>query len=421
MKKTIVSTLALALLFSCGLSVNAQGESGGPAQKSSLTKSVVSVATLPKVTGAFQVGTTNFDWVDVSRKDSLTSDPKDNRELMVQVWYPIDNGNGKAKETYIPSPVNGIESLAHQFGMGDQFAEINKIDTDTYKDAALSNQRNQYPVVLFSHGLGRARWEYQSITRELASHGYIVVSVDHTDFNLGTEFKDGRFVPIAHLVPDFTKMDEYINQIWVKDLQFVIRQLVKVNQHDEAHNFKGKLDLSKIAAVGHSFGGAAAARALQLEPKIKAAIDLDGSLVGLTGKSGKMEKPFAFIKTEDHAGDLNGVNEYPTPPGMDPKVIQDQMEAYRIRYEQAIQGDDAYDITIAGTRHKDHPHNDHMSFTDHPLLKQYYGDASPFVADLPGAVNPADFYQITNNIILSFLDKYLMGKRNTLFELRIDK
>jgi len=118
---------------------------------------------------------------------------------------------------------------------------------------------------------------------------------------------------------------------------------------------------------------------------------------------------------------LNGVSEHPVPPGFDPKVIQDTFETYAARYEQAIQGDDAYDITVVGTEHPERPHNDHLSFTDHPLLKPYYGDGSLFAADLPGAVNPADFYENVNNVILSFLNKYLNGKRNTMFDLRIDK
>ena len=35
------------------------------------------------------------------------------------------------------------------------------------------------PVIIFSHGLGGMRTTYSGICCDLASHGYIVVSVEH--------------------------------------------------------------------------------------------------------------------------------------------------------------------------------------------------------------------------------------------------
>ncbi|WP_274365001.1 alpha/beta hydrolase family protein [Paenibacillus thermotolerans] len=415
-KAAIAGILAATTLLSSGLTASAQASTEALTENASQQESSA-IVSLPKTTGSYQVGTTNFDWVDSSRKDLFTSDPNDYRELMVQVWYPIDNGKGKIKETYIPSPVKGIESLAKSLGMGEQFAAINNIDTDTYRDAILSNREAKYPIVLFSHGFGRARWEYQSITRELASHGFIVFSVDHTHLGFGTEFKDGRFVPFSpvNMAVDFKKMDENINQLWVKDLQFVIRQLDKINKVPGTPNFENRLDLDNIAAVGHSFGGAAAARALQVEPRIKAAINMDGSFVGLSVSSGKMNKPFAFIKTEAHAKDLEGEPVLPPmPPGVDAQQVLDQYKEYAARYKKAVEGD-AYDITIAGTTQ-----NEHMSFTDHPLLKSYYLEGSPFVIRDPKS-DPNDFYKLTNSLILSFLEKHLIGKTNTLFDVKIEK
>ncbi|TLS51665.1 alpha/beta fold hydrolase [Paenibacillus antri] len=411
MKKLAVGLTAAVAIVSSGLAIPAEA-AGDPATTEIKKVSAAHAVALPDTTGDYQVGTTNFDWVDLSRKESFTLVPDDHRELMVQVWYPIDSVEGFEKETYIPSPANGIESVAASLGMGPQFSAVNEVDTGTYKDALLSDEESKYPIVLFSHGLGRARWEYQSITRELASHGYIVFSIDHTYMNFGTEFKDGRFVPLSpSLVPDFKAMDDYINQVWVKDLQFVVRKLAVLNRTENKLNLKNKLDLAKIAAIGHSFGGATSARALQVEPKIKAAVNMDGSFVGLSTESGAMTKPFAFLKTEAHAKDLSGENELPpTPPGMDPRVIADQFKEYAVRYEKAVEGD-AYDITIAGTTHFDH-----LSFTDHPVLKPYYQDGTPF---FDNGKNPNDFYELANSLLLSFLDKHLRGKSPTLFDAAI--
>ena len=40
-------------------------------------------------------------------------------------------------------------------------------------------QKGLHPVVLFSHGLGGMRTTYNGICSDLASHGYVVASVEH--------------------------------------------------------------------------------------------------------------------------------------------------------------------------------------------------------------------------------------------------
>ena len=120
-------------------------------------------------------------------------------------------------------------------------------------------------------------------------------------FSFGTEFKDGRFIPLAsqflpgNAIPQLKEYDDYVNNIWVKDLQFVIQQLDTLNKTDK--NFKNRIDQANRGSRAFN-GGAAAARALQVEPKIKSAINIDGSFVGLT-ETGRMKKPFAFIATEE--------------------------------------------------------------------------------------------------------------------------
>lgn len=409
----MASTLIAFAVLSSTWTVNAQESNGNTVQTGNLTKSEVSAVNLPKTTGAYQVGTTTFDWLDTSREDLLTSDPKDHRELMVQAWYPIDSDKGKERANYIPATPKGIEKMISSLGLGKSFAGINNINTHVYKNGVLSSKNAKYPIVLFSHGLGCGNWNYQWLTRELASHGFIVFSIEHTHFSSGTEFNNGRFVPISPKqlsgIPNFKEMDDNVNQVWVKDLQFVIRQIDTLNKTDKKLNFKNRLDVNKIAAVGHSLGGATAARALQVEPKIKSAINLDGAFIGLTGKTGSMTKPFAFIATENNEQTLNGQIEQPLPPGLTSKQVQDMKDMFNVfstRYKQAVKGA-AYDITIAGATH--------MSFTDMPLLQPYLTE-SPYATIQPAEVDPAHIYEVSNSVILSFLEKTLNGKKNTILD-----
>src|SRR5258708_34748800 len=46
--------------------------------------------TLPPLTGSYGVGRTSFHWTDNSRLETMSQDPKQHRELMVHVFYPID-------------------------------------------------------------------------------------------------------------------------------------------------------------------------------------------------------------------------------------------------------------------------------------------------------------------------------------------
>ncbi|MFD2445044.1 alpha/beta hydrolase family protein [Bacillus sp. CGMCC 1.16607] len=408
MKKVIFSIITTcALLTSVCTTGNAEINNKGETVTTNSVTESIPVPVLPKTSGSYQVGTTNFDWVDTSRKDLLTPDPNDNRELMVQFWYPIDSGKGKVIEKYIPSTEKGIGQMITSKGFEKKFSDINKINTQSYKDGILSNKKAKYPIVLFSHGNMQSRWNYQTITRELASHGFIVVSIEHSHYALGTEFTNGKFIPNDYQ-PNFfdhKKDDADMNQLWVKDIQFVISKLGQLNLHEKTPNFKNRLDLNKISAIGHSLGGAAAARALQVEPKIKSAIDIDGSLVGLSGKTGKMTKPFAFIKTEDHAKQLNGEIPQAVPENFR-KQVEELFKLFSTRYQQAVSGP-AYDITIAGATH--------MNFSDSPLLQQYLSTPDYVVPHL-AETKITDINKLTNMVILSFLEKTLNGKKNTILD-----
>jgi len=410
MKKTFVSTLTAISLLTSAWTAQAQTNAEPSAEPVGAEKPA---SVLPATTGPYPVGATTFDWLDTSREEWQTADPGDYRELKVQVWYPMDSSTGLEQETYIPATAKGIEQMMASWGLGEPFAAINGLDTQVWHNGILSNQEEKYPVVLFSHGLGNGSWNYQWLTRELASQGYVVVSVDHTHFSFGTEFADGRYVPILPQwvtgIPHLEQMDKAIDQVWVKDLQFVIRQLEALNQTDDKQGFMHSLDLENIAAVGHSFGGAAAARALQVEPRIKAAVNIDGAFVGMTGESAKLTKPFAFMATEENHKMFRGEAEQPLPPGLDEQTVREMKEmfgVFRNRYAEAVDGA-AYDITIAGATH--------MSFTDLPLLQPYLA-GSPFAALPQATAKPEQLHALSNSVIRSFLEKTLRDKQDTLLD-----
>lgn len=60
------------------------------------------------------------------------------------------------------------------------------------------------------------------------------------------------------------------------DVGFVLDQLSALNAGSPASRFAGRLDLTRIGVIGHSVGGAVAYNLALHDPRIKAAIDLDG-------------------------------------------------------------------------------------------------------------------------------------------------
>jgi len=107
----------------------------------------------------------------------------------------------------------------------------------------------------------------------LASHGYIVFSVDHTGFSLTTVFPDGyTFINDALKMPEPTGgsrndalaswkyLEDRPFSIWVRDIIFVLDEIRKLND-TPGEIFNGRLDLKKTGSLGWSFGGAASVQA----------------------------------------------------------------------------------------------------------------------------------------------------------------
>jgi dienelactone hydrolase len=134
--------------------------------------------------------------------------------------------------------------------------------------------------VIFTHGYTGTFTDYTFILEDLASRGYVVASVDHTYEATAVQFPDGKFVHSgfgSHLGKILLEDEEalaFALVVRLDDLKFVAQELDRVNRSADSP-FSGKLDVSKMAIVGHSMGGLAASLAVEREPLFKAALILD--------------------------------------------------------------------------------------------------------------------------------------------------
>lgn len=112
-----------------------------------------------------------------------------------------------------------------------------------------------FPLVLIVHGNHVASEPsdpgYAYLGEHLASHGYVVVSVDENFLN-GLVFIDGR-------------MAEMPLRAWL-----LLQHLVTWRAWSETpgHPFYGRVDLDRVALIGHSRGGEAAAVAAELNQRV---------------------------------------------------------------------------------------------------------------------------------------------------------
>lgn len=100
------------------------------------------------------------------------------------------------------------------------------------------------PVIIFSHGLGASRETYSYLGEYWAAHGYISVHVQHAGSDTPMIW-EGK---LRNAVDDPAN---YINR--PKDVSFAIDQLTRLSK-DQAFPLCDRMDLTRIAVAGHSFG-----------------------------------------------------------------------------------------------------------------------------------------------------------------------
>jgi dienelactone hydrolase len=250
---------------------------------------------------------------------------------------------------------------------------------------------------------------------DLASHGYIVVAIDHTYASAGTIFPD-HIVSAKEATTNFNVVEpaEIITQIMADDSSFVIDQLTEMNEGKPDTNFKNRLDLDKIGAIGHSVGGAVAYNLAINDRRVKAAIDLDG-VVYVTPKDDPNDiVPFLMLANDRyHIQAIESrkplMKSFEEMDSIDQKItlgIYGSQQVYEDAYNKAKQKvigltdvlrSSGNLFTIEGC--------DHMKFTDIglfiaiPQLRELIG--------IGGKTDPARCLEITKALTLAFFSHYL--------------
>jgi hypothetical protein len=340
---------------------------------------------LPKPTGSYTVGRMIYHWMDSSRLETMSGDPQDFRETMAYIWYPAEPDTG-VKAGYFPN----IAVLSDALIQSGELAWWQVLGLHFVRSASPLNARPlkdpaPYPVILFSPGNGTNVEFYSVLAEEIASHGYIVVGINHPYDVPAVELSDGKVAAYdkAQWSLDATAHQTYTRErmkVRVADLLFALDQVENLGK-DPRSPWVGILDLNAIAVAGHSLGGVAASEACKADPCLKACLNLDGLQMGgpfsMVGTALPPSQPFLFLTKEAQ---------------LHPRLIQS--------FESTSE---SYWVIVHSASHD--------SFTDGPLLQ-------PSLLPVP---NREDQLMILiQKYTLAFLDQTLKGKDSGLLSQNIE-
>ena len=362
----------------------------------------MSGTSLPSPTGKYKVGRMSIELTDQNRLEAYSTEKEDKkRELVIWIWYPAEPLTDSKRANYLPDKWSEADYV-YGVKLGTTGFECH-----SFENAPVASLQSIYPVIIFSQS-GFSVLSYSAIIEEMASHGYVIVGINHTYDAPITVFSDGRVIPAS---PQFMEgvnsragsMEEAfqfraaVADYKTADIQFVVDQLENINKGSGV--LAGRLDVTGIGVFGHSLGGNAALDFCRKNNHCKVAINLDGANWNEVGKVG-LKKPAMIIAAEHPefslpCDEMVTAKFFPSIEWCEEERLL-ITQGWQIIVDQATPG---YVLTILGAKHLNFAD---IQFTDLP-------PDSPFQVVM-SAAKPELIWRITCDYLLAMFDTYLRAK-----------
>ncbi len=240
------------------------------------------IRNFPEPTGSYAVGTLTEAWIDDSRKEIYGDNSEAAREFITQTWYPADTVPATAQRSeYIPTGRTAARTIAARLGLPFFILDhVNLIKTNSFVEVPPA--AGEFPILIFSHGYNSFRGQSTAIMEDLASHGYIVVSMSHPYGSAISIFPDGRIVfhnpdTLVGVGEELRQTGLLLGEQWTRDIEFTIDQLER-NQVATSHLLSQHYQLDQLGVFGHSTGGGVALNICARDPRCKATFGFDAWL-----------------------------------------------------------------------------------------------------------------------------------------------
>ena len=181
--------------------------------------------------GDLAVGVRRIDLVNPNQIDILAIDgsapkpaelPRYDRPLTVEMWYPA--AAGSTGETSFESYIRDGKTVV-------------TLEGRAVRDAAPAETGEAFPLVILSHGYPGNRFLMSHLAENLASKGYVVASIDHTD---STYPDQAAFAS--------TLVNRSLDQL------FVLDAMARLND-DATSDLAGRINANSTGVIGYSMGG----------------------------------------------------------------------------------------------------------------------------------------------------------------------
>jgi dienelactone hydrolase len=265
----------------------------------------------------------------------------------------------------------------------------------------------RYPVLIFCPSWTGGRFQNTFQAEDLASHGFVVVGIDHPYSTHRTVFPDGRVITSVlgewldfSSDSNFQASLRFVNdqlRVRTADARFVLDTLERWDRCDPDGFLTDRLDIARVGIWGHSFGGAVAAEACRVDTRFRAAIDLDGCLFGESAAGG-VQRPFLVMSSEEPLPTASELENLTGPKHRYFAFLRRDDQNIR----QALATNGGYFLTIRGASH--------MNYCDSPLfspIKRVTG---------AGPIDVRRAMSITNAYTLAFFNQYVRDQPETLMD-----
>ncbi len=192
--------------------------------------------------GPYAVGVRTYTLTDAARS----------RSFAVEAVYPIDPANAGSGALSLASfCTSTADQKTYQQLLDAAPKACPTHTTDVVRDAAPA--AGTFPVIVFSHCHNCTRFSSLALLRRLASHGFVVLAPDHAGNTLFDELA-GQGVALG----------KAFLTVRVGDLKAALDQ--------PPIALAGHLDLSRVGALGHSFGSVTAGLFTQEDKRVSAVV-----------------------------------------------------------------------------------------------------------------------------------------------------